>query len=229
MLGTGYDVNIGYISTFLITPSQVVTSENTKYLSREKRQCQFRDEIDDMVLFKDYSEINCNFECLLKSAYNECGCMPWDFPHLNSSMTICDRLGRDCFKQSIAIFDSKQKCKCKSDCTTTRYSYSVSQTKIDDKTAEILCSDIEYRLALLQGGAYKPKLIQDGKFLNMPPKFIERYEQIMHGKNPSKMERCIEKVKNLAIVNFQIGTKIMTRIKRTQRVTFADTLSNIGN
>ena len=64
---------------------------------------------------------------------------------------------------------------------------------------------------------------------NMPPKFINLYEQIMHGKDISDDKWCIERVKKLAIVNFQIGSKIMTRIKRTQRVTFADTLSNIGN
>ena len=35
-------------------------------------------------------------------------------------------------------------------------------------------------------------------------------------------------MKNIAIVNFQIENKKLIRIKRTQRVTFADTLSNIG-
>ena len=29
MIGTGFDVNTGYISTFLITPSQTFTSEHT--------------------------------------------------------------------------------------------------------------------------------------------------------------------------------------------------------
>ena len=151
MIGTGFDVDIGYISTFLITPSQIVPSEHTKHISRVKRQCQFRAEFDETGLFKEFSEANCNFECLLKTAYNQCGCMPWDYPHLNSSMTICDRLGRDCFKQSIIIHESKQNCKCQTDCTTTRYSYSVSQTKIDDTTAVELCSDKEYQFSLKHG------------------------------------------------------------------------------
>ena len=226
MIGTGFDVNTGYISTFLITPSQIVTSEHTKHISREKRQCQFRDEFDEMILFKDYREANCNFECLLKAAYSECGCMPWDYPHLNSSMTICDRLGRDCFKQSIIVHESKQNCKCQRDCTATRYSYSVSQTKIDATTAEELCSDKGYQFSLKHG--VKKKHLGSKEY-NMPPKFIDFYEQIMYGKDTSDMKWCIGRVKKLAIVNFQIGTKVMTRIKRTQRFTFADTLSNIGD
>ena len=64
----------------------------------------------------------------------------------------------------------------------------------------------------------------------MPPKFIFRYEQIMFGKKYSEaeMEWCTERVKNMAIVDFQISNQMMTRIMRSRRVTFADQLSNIG-
>ena len=222
MIGTGFDVNTGYVSTILITPSQIVTSEHTKHLSRKERQCQFRDEFDKTGLFKDYSEANCNFECLLRVAYDDCGCMPWDYPHLNSSMVICDRWGRHCFKRSIIIHESEQKCKCQRDCTTTQYSYSVSQTKIDDTIAVEICSDETYKKLMKHGK-------DDLQDYNMPPKFISHYEQIMYGKDISDIDWCIDRVKKLAIVNFQIWTKIMTKIKRTQRVSFADTLANIGN
>ena len=62
----------------------------------------------------------------------------------------------------------------------------------------------------------------------VPPMFIRRYEQIDHGKDISDVDICLDRLKNMAVVNFQIGSEIMQRIKRSQRVTFADTLSNIG-
>ena len=67
----------------------------------------------------------------------------------------------------------------------------------------------------------------------MPPRFIRRYEEIMSGSvendfNAIKKAACIRRMKNIAIVNFQIENKKLIRIKRTQRVTFADKLSNIG-
>ena len=61
MIGTAFDVNTGYISTFLITPSQIVTSERTKHLSREKRQCQFRHEYNEIrqVWKEGIKELTC--------------------------------------------------------------------------------------------------------------------------------------------------------------------------
>ena len=112
-----------------------------------------------------------------------------------------------------------QKCKCQRDCSTTKYSYSVYTTKID---ADLICSDRRNRRFLIYGDTKS--------YYQMPPKFIFRYEQIMFGKKNSEAEMkwCIERVKNMAIVNFQISNQIMTRIMRSRRVTFADQLSNIG-
>ena len=95
--GTSVGIKVGYISTFLIKPSQIVTSETTKEMEKEKRKCRFHDE-NDLMLFKDYSQANCKFECQLNAAYEKCHCVPWDYPHLNDSMAICDGYGRECFK-----------------------------------------------------------------------------------------------------------------------------------
>ena len=72
----------------------------------------------------------------------------------------------------------------------------------------------------------------------MPPKFIRRYEEIITGKVQEDNNQyssdvviwaaCIQRMKNIAVVRFQIESKKLIRIKRTQRVTFADKLSNIG-
>ena len=62
----------------------------------------------------------------------------------------------------------------------------------------------------------------------MPPRFIRHFEEIVNGKSNNEMDLCIERVNHLAIVNFQIDTQTVTQIQRTERVTFANTLSNIG-
>ena len=55
-----------------------------------------------------------------------------------------------------------------------------------------------------------------------------RYEQVVNGKDIGKEEICIENIKKLAIVKFQIANEVVTRIKKTPRVTFSGILSNIG-
>ena len=154
---TGYSVEVkaGYISTFLITPSQIVTSGDTKHIPIEKRLCRFKDENDKMILFKDYTKANCNFECKLKVAFKRCQCIPWDYPQLNSSMATCDRFGRNCFKAAMIHSDTIKKCRfCKNDCVSTSYSYSVYSSIMDVNT---MCSDKNFRKALQYGYGYESK------------------------------------------------------------------------
>ena len=219
LIGTGVDVKPGYISTFIITPSQTITYENTKHLTIAKRQCQFKDETYNSALFKDYRQVNCIFECEVETASNKCGCIPWDYPFLNNSVAICDAFGRFCFKKFMEDPKTIKQCEhCAHDCTTTGYWYSIYSTKIDETE---ICSNIRFRYALEYGTA-KPDNYR------MPPQFLRKYEEILQIKNETSIEQCIERVKKMAIVNFQIDNQYFNRIKRTQRVTFADTLSNIG-
>ena len=111
----------GYKTSVVITPSQIVTSPNTKHLSKEERRCQFHDENEDLIIFKVYTEANCNFECKLKIAFDKCQCVPWDYPKLNDSMVTCDRFGRICFKRILELPQTTKNCSCLSDCTTTMY------------------------------------------------------------------------------------------------------------
>ena len=218
----------GYISTFIISPSQSITNKNTKHLPKEKRQCQFKDENGNVHLFKDYRQGNCLFECQLLSAFDKCGCIPWDYPFLNDSMAICDKFGRHCFQSFLVDDETITKCnqsQCENDCVSTRYSYSVYSTKID---AIALCKNKDFKAALEFGTGYGKKEKKPDLNYRMPPMFIRRYEQIVRNKDIDEIIMCQERVRNMAIVNFQIDSQFYNRIKRTQRVTFADTLSNIG-
>ena len=211
---TGVDVEVGYVSTFLITPYQIVTSLTAKHLSKHKLKCLFQHDHNELTLFKDYRERNCIFECQLKFAHSKCQCIPWDYPHFNDTfMPICDRFGRICFETFMANTSIIEACDCPNDCAATRYSYSVSSTAID---AEAMCKEDKYADIWSYGD------------IGYPPKFVMRYEQVVNGKEIGKEEICIENIKKLAIVKFQIANEVVTRIKKTPRVTFSGILSNIG-
>ena len=50
----------------------------------------------------------------------------------------------------------------------------------------------------------------------------------MYGQDINDVDICINNTRKLAIVKFQIATQIINRIKKQQRVTNADIISNIG-
>ena len=211
--GKMVEVEPGYITTFLITPLQIVTSANARGLSINKRKCMFKHDKQELLLFKRYTQTNCLFECQLKVAYNKCQCVPWDYPHLNDSWSICDRFGRKSFLEIMQKVDLNKDCNCILDCAITRYSFSLHANKINVKE---LCSNKEYNSFMTSGKT------------GYPPKFIRRYEQIVYGKDIGNDVLCQNRTKNMAIVRFQIADQIITRIKKTQRMTFADFVSNIG-
>ena len=49
---SGIDVKVGYETTFLITPSQIVASDGIKDLAPYRRKCTFSDETSKLMLFK---------------------------------------------------------------------------------------------------------------------------------------------------------------------------------
>ena len=211
--GKGIKVEPGTVTTFTITPSQIITSPNAKSLSVDKRQCLFRDEMKSGSIFNDYTQVNCQFECLLKSSYEKCHCVPWDFPKLNETWKICDLFGRECFKTLMKNTTESSKCNCPLDCATTRYAYSIDTTPLNPA---LICSNKNVEKFLASG------------ITGDPPKFIRHYEKILYGKDTKPELICIQRISNMAVAKFQIVDKIITRIKKTRRMTFADFLSNIG-
>ena len=49
---SGIDVKVGYETTFLITPSQIVATDEVKDLAPYRRKCLFPDETGKLILFK---------------------------------------------------------------------------------------------------------------------------------------------------------------------------------
>ena len=109
------------MSTFLITPSQIVTSASAKNLGEEQRKCRFKFESGSLRLFTGYTQSACLFECQLEYSYNKCQCIPWNYPHFESGIPICHRFSQDCFEIAMGDTNSSAACDCPFDCATTRY------------------------------------------------------------------------------------------------------------
>ena len=55
--GKGATVNPGYVSTFIIKPSQIITSQSAKNLPLEKRECLFKNDSVSLFLIRCYMKI----------------------------------------------------------------------------------------------------------------------------------------------------------------------------
>ena len=58
-----------------------VANADLRDLDIETRKCKFLDETQGLTIMKQYTKDGCVFECMIKMAKEECGCIPWNFPH----------------------------------------------------------------------------------------------------------------------------------------------------
>ncbi len=97
--GSGFEVEAGYLTTFLITPSQLSMSSDAEKLDVQSRNCKFKHETGGLEIFTSYSQKGCQLECMLKIAVDICRCTPWNYPMLNTSIGLCDFIGANCFEK----------------------------------------------------------------------------------------------------------------------------------
>jgi len=206
----GVDVKPGYLSTFLITPSDIMTSDSLKGIAPDRRKCRHKEETDGMQIFNSYSQTACLMECQLKAMVKKCGCSPWNFPLLNESIPICDYRGVECGDIMINNMDTKSECPtCLNDCDVYKYEYSVSSTFLD---AAQICK--------LEASTY-----QRG---SVPSKLFRFIEKVFYEWDINDKEYCIRQIENYAFVEIQLASQLVTRINRDERTSFADIISNLG-
>ena len=143
-----------------------------------------------------------------------CGCIPWNYPHFSSDILTCDYMGARCFEKVMSNTELIKQCNCPYDCDATRYTYSVSSTKLDFQK---LCQrDMEFE-----------KILGETTF-GLPNSFIRNFEKFYDGTDINEPDICEAALQNIAIAQFQLTSQIVTQIKRDIRVTFADYISNFG-
>ena len=218
MLSTSsVEVKPGQITTFLITPKTIEASEGLRDIHIEKKNCRFHDEVTDSDLFSIYTQNNCRYECKMRQAVQKCQCIPWDYPQFKSKQhPICNKFSRNCFQQVMTNAEAQRNCLCPNDCSITIYDYSVSSTDISH-----LC--------------YKSTQIYNYLRNQYQKGFIKVFEDAYFWEEGAQVRdkeawtwSCEDTIKNIAVVKFQIANQLVTKVKLTPRVSFADTLSNIG-
>jgi len=68
---TGIPIKSGFNNIITLASSMLVGDDQLKTLDRTERNCLFSDENSDLKIHKQYSFINCKFECLLYYAQNQ--------------------------------------------------------------------------------------------------------------------------------------------------------------
>ncbi|XP_059083937.1 uncharacterized protein LOC131881173 [Tigriopus californicus] len=216
-------VKPGFEYQVLITPQVHTAEESLRSMSLEKRKCQFQDESSDSLLFKSYSQTNCQLECRLKFAVEQCDCLPWNYPHmvLDGQLTkLCDYRGNYCVENILHRSITWQECPCYPPCETITYTFSMNI-----KTMERPCSS-EF------GSAFPIQYVQNSE---LAPFISYPVDDYLTGKNRSlraltvgKEEFCHERCDNSAVVEFQLVGTSVTVVKKSARITFIGALANLG-
>ena len=104
------------------------STESFRKLSFEERKCKLSHEVDKGSFFKTYSQKNCEYECLIKKAYQSCFCIPWDFLHNLNNVSDCDIFGRTCFTKAIRKWKLEAACpQCIEDCDKIIHTMSIEK------------------------------------------------------------------------------------------------------
>ena len=111
------------IRRIIVTPKVLLTTDRVQSLSSIERNCKFDNEATDSELFSKYSQNGCMFECVLKQAKEECGCILWNLPNNGNESTICDLFGSQCFWNALNDSSRVQTCNCSADCSATTYNF----------------------------------------------------------------------------------------------------------
>ncbi len=124
-----------------VTPSKItVDKEVDKLLPRDKG-CMSTHDLHNLTLFRTYSQANCMYECQLKDASRECGCIPWNYPRWSSDFPVCHHRGSGCFIAEMRKGMLPSRCSCMVDCTSVTYSYTVQR---QETAYKYTCSPILY-------------------------------------------------------------------------------------
>ena len=130
----GFDIRPGHNNIVSISATVVNTEDSIRNLDPTARNCHFEDENENLLLYKNYTQSNCLFECffsfaqknqkLKNSLYN--GCIPWFFPTADEFPTVCDSWEAvELFNLMTSVPESDCK-QCLPDCSTTVYKKSIS-------------------------------------------------------------------------------------------------------
>jgi amiloride-sensitive sodium channel len=136
-----------------VKPNVRLTSMNLKHYGPHLRQCFFAEE-RQLYFFRDYTQQNCQIECLANYTLSKCGCVAYHMPR-EESTEICGSGSNRCLFEAeqellthdIEVESSSTKadkmCDCPPSCTSITYDVETSQADFEwQKVFEAFKADI---------------------------------------------------------------------------------------
>ncbi len=121
----------GMIYDIKVYPTVTITDDTALTLEPKVRNCQKREENDNLVAYKAYSQSACLFECRIKIALEKCNCSSIEFPRMNTQSPIClETTSIKCFHDVVESEELDDQCNCLNDCTSISYNVDVHVTKL---------------------------------------------------------------------------------------------------
>ncbi|XP_055591486.1 pickpocket protein 28-like [Uranotaenia lowii] len=115
--------------TISIRPRIIITAQELRIYTPEKRNCYFPDE-RSLMFFRDYEESNCELECLTNYTLKQCGCVRFSMPRTAATrvcamheMRCLERAEQSQFKGSNSGEDlaNSKNCNCMPACDAIQY------------------------------------------------------------------------------------------------------------
>ena len=91
-----FSIPLGYSTTVYVTPKASETDDSARELTELQRGCRLQEKTEDLDIFNIYTQEACLFECKMKQAVRECGCIPWNYP-ITEVMFYCQETGTGTF------------------------------------------------------------------------------------------------------------------------------------
>ena len=92
-----FEIMPGRNNMVALTAMKVTADPKIRSIVPDAPKCYFDDETENIMIHKDYSQVNCLFECslnyaqdLLAAKDNVTHCTPWAFPFLDANHRMCD-------------------------------------------------------------------------------------------------------------------------------------------
>ncbi|XP_031638903.1 pickpocket protein 28-like [Contarinia nasturtii] len=127
-----FHVSPGKLTFFTISPRFILGLPNARKYMPDVRQCYFANE-RKLRFFKEYTQHNCELECISNFTKRECGCVKFSYPR-SIDTKICGAAKFVCSSQADSnVYRSGafDKCKCLPGCTSISYDAETTQVDYD--------------------------------------------------------------------------------------------------
>ena len=74
-----FQIPLGHSTKVYITPKAREIDDSGKDLSEDQRGCRLSEDSEELDVHNIYSQEACHLECMIKQAYQRCGCFPWNY------------------------------------------------------------------------------------------------------------------------------------------------------